>query len=139
LFSTKSYRTTTRSFLAAAGPSCSVSSPMASPPTRSSRRSRRAWERRLLPGEEEADIARHASRILEHLGPQPEAERSQMFVPEFVAELGAPLQSLFPSGFRVVDFSAAVPAQAVRKAVGLVCGLFGLGVPVDERREEMHQ
>src|SRR5262249_38489981 len=103
--STKNCRATTRSCSRPAGPSCSTSGS--------------ARNRRLLPGEEEADIAGHSSRVLQHLGPQPEAERPQVFVPEFVAELGAPLQSLFPSGFRVVDLSAAVRAEVVGKPVDL--------------------
>src|SRR5437667_7991477 len=50
----------------------------------------------LLPSKKEADIARHPAGIFEYLGLQPEAERSQVFTPEFKAELGAALQSLVP-------------------------------------------
>jgi hypothetical protein len=44
-----------------------------------------------LPGEKEADIARHPPGILEYLGPEMEAERPQMIAPEFVTELGSAL------------------------------------------------
>jgi hypothetical protein len=44
-----------------------------------------------LPGEEEADVAGHSSRIFQHLSPEVEAERPQMIAPEFVAELGSTL------------------------------------------------
>jgi hypothetical protein len=50
-----------------------------------------------------------------------------MVMPEFVAELEAPLQRLFPPEFRVVDLSAAVGAQAVRKAIDLDFALSALG------------
>ena len=44
-----------------------------------------------LPGEKEADIARHPPGILEYLGPEMEAERPQVIAPEFVTELGSAL------------------------------------------------
>jgi hypothetical protein len=44
-----------------------------------------AWNACTLPGEEEADITGHPSRIFEHLGPQVKSKRPQVIVPEFVA------------------------------------------------------
>src|SRR5215468_9245070 len=73
----------------------------------------------LLPGEDEADVAGHTARILEHLGLEVEAEWSQVLVPEFVSGFGPALQRRFPSGLRVVDPSAAIAAQHVGKAVDL--------------------
>ena len=63
-----------------------------------------------LPGEDEADVARHAPRILEHLSLEMEAERSEVVVPEFVTSLGSALQGLLPLGLRVVDPSATIAA-----------------------------
>jgi NhaP-type Na+/H+ or K+/H+ antiporter len=65
---------------------------------------------RLLPGEEEADVAGHSSRILDHLCLQAKTERPQVIMPEFVAELGSALQGLLPVGQRVVDPSTAIGA-----------------------------
>src|SRR5690348_2205586 len=105
---------------------------MASPRTRLSRgclgvyRSK-LWEMRGLPGEDKAGVARHASWIFEHLGPEVEAERSEVLVPEFISSLGPALQCVFPVGFRVVDPSAAIGAQGVGKSVNLDLALPALG------------
>src|SRR5260370_14825277 len=93
----------------------------------------------LLPGKKEADIAGHSSRIFEDLGLQPKAEWSQVFTPEFEAELGSALQSLVPVRLRVVDPSAAIDAQCVWKAVDLNFALSALGGLVDQLHEELHQ
>src|SRR6516225_8092093 len=52
----------------------------------------------LFPRQKKADIAGHASWILEHLGLQSEAERPQMIVPELIRRLGPALQGRFPTG-----------------------------------------
>src|SRR5262249_27173621 len=108
-----------------------------SPPTRTSMRSGSARNRRLLPGKEEADIAGHSSRVLEDLRPEVEAERSQMVVPELIGGLGPAFQGLFPIRFRVVDPSATIGAQRVRKAVHLNFSLPGLRRPVNEGRDKL--
>ena len=63
-----------------------------------------------LPSKDQADIAGHTTRILEHLGPEVEAERPEVLMPEFVSGLGAALQSLFPLGLRIIDSPAVVAA-----------------------------
>jgi hypothetical protein len=68
-----------------------------------------------LPGENEADVAGHSSRIFEDFSPEPEPERPQVIAPEFVAELGSTLQSAFPFGQGVIDPSAAVATQEIWK------------------------
>src|SRR6516165_2332589 len=86
----------------------------------------------LLPGEDEADVAGHAARILEHLGFEVEAEWPQVFMPEFVSGLRSAFQSRFPPRLRVVDPSAAIAAQGVGKAVDLDFPLSPLGRLVHE-------
>src|SRR6266446_10456632 len=93
----------------------------------------------LLPSKKEADIAGHSSWILDDLGLQPKAEWSQVFTPEFEAELGSALQSLVPVRLRVVDPSAAIGAQCVWKAVDLDFALSALSGLADQLHEELHQ
>jgi hypothetical protein len=101
-------------------------------PVRETARWKKQSERvRLFPGDKEADVTGHSSRILKDLGLQPEAERSQVLVPEIVSSLGSAFQSLFPIGLRVVDPSTAIAAQLIGEAVDLNFGLSGLGGPVD--------
>src|SRR5215831_16343694 len=63
-----------------------------------------------LPSKDQADVAGHTTRILEHLGPEVEAEWPEVLMPEFVSGLGAALQSLFPLGLRIIDSPAVVAA-----------------------------
>ena len=63
-----------------------------------------------LPSKDQADIAGHTTRILEHLGPEVEAEWPEVLMPEFVSGLGAALQSLFPLGLRIIDSPAVIAA-----------------------------
>src|SRR5215469_12083550 len=92
----------------------------------------------LLPGEDEADVAGHAARILEHLGLQVEAEWPQVLMPEFVSGLRSAFQRRFPPGLRVVDPSAAIAAQHVGKAVDLNFTLSALGRPTDQLHDALH-
>ena len=71
---------------------------------------RRGWASLGLPSKDQADVAGHATRILEHLGSEVEAERPEVLMPEFVSGLGAALQSLFPLGLRIIDSPAVVAA-----------------------------
>ena len=82
----------------------------------------------LLPGKEEADVPGHPARVFEHLGLQPEAERAQVIVPEFVGQPGTALQGLVPVRLEVVDGAAAILAQLVGKSIDLYFGLSGLSV-----------
>src|SRR5712671_77536 len=93
----------------------------------------------LLPSKKEADITRHAPRILKHLGLQVVAERPEVIVPEFVSEFGAALQGRFPIGLRVVDPSAAIAAQRIRKTVDLHFALSALGCMAYQRHHYLHQ
>src|SRR5215469_3769897 len=92
----------------------------------------------LLPGEDEADVAGYAARILEHLGLEVEAEWSQVIVPEFVSSFGPAFQRRFPTGLRVVDPSAAIAAQHVGKAVDLNFTLSALGRPTNQLHDALH-
>src|SRR6516162_11879446 len=94
---------------------------------------------RALPGEDEADVAGHTSRIFEHLGPKMKTERPEVLVPEFVGSLGAALQSPLPFRLRIVDPAAVIAAQGVGKPVDLDFTLSALGRTVDELRDELHQ
>src|SRR6516225_434672 len=96
-------------------------------------------QRRLLPSQKEADVTGHPARILEHLGLEVEAERSQVIVPKFIRRLGSTLQSRLPVGLRVVDPAAAVAAQLVGEAVDLDFGLSGLGGMIDQPHHYLHQ
>src|SRR6516162_10234477 len=87
---------------------------------------REPWAGLGLPSKDQADIAGHATRILEHLGPEVEAERPEVLMPEFVSGLGAALQSLFPLGLRIIDSPAVVAAQGIREAVDLDFALSSL-------------
>src|SRR3984893_5353659 len=93
----------------------------------------------LLPAENEADIARHAARILEHFSFEVEAERPELIAPEFVSEVGAALQGRFPVGFRVVDLSAAIAAHHIWKAIDLHFTLSALGCMAYELHHDLHQ
>jgi hypothetical protein len=41
------------------------------------------------PAQDQTDVAEHGAWILEHLGPEVEAERPEVLVPEFVSGLGS--------------------------------------------------
>src|SRR5690348_4916071 len=72
-----------------------------------------------LPSEEKADVTGHPTRILEDFGPQPETERPEVIAPEFVTCLRTALQGLLPLGQRVVDPSATIATERIRKAIDL--------------------
>src|SRR5260370_19202858 len=93
----------------------------------------------LLPGEDEADIAGHAPRILEHFSLEVVAEWPEVIVPEFVSEFGAALQGRFPVGLRVVDPSAAIAAHRIWKTVDLHFALSALRRMAYQLHHDLHQ
>src|SRR4051794_25082263 len=92
-----------------------------------------------LPGNEEADIAGHSSRILEHLRPEVEPLRPEMIVPKFIASARPAFQSRVPVGIRVVDPPAVVSAQIVWESIDLHFTLTALGCLLDELHDELKQ
>ena len=95
--------------------------------------------RKALPGENEADIAGRAPRILEHLSLEVEAELPEVIVPEFVNEFGAAFQRCFLIGLRVVDPWAAIAAHRIWKTIELHFPLSALGRMADQRHHDSHQ
>src|SRR5271156_259621 len=93
----------------------------------------------LLPGQNEADIAGHASRILEHFSLEMEVERPELITPEFVSEFGAAFQRRFPAGLRVVDPAAAIAAQLIWKTINLHLALSAIRRMADQLHHDLHQ
>jgi hypothetical protein len=62
-----------------------------------------------------------------------------VIVPELERRLGPAVQGRFPTGFRIVDPSAAIAAQGVWKAVDLDFALSALGSVIDQLHYRLHQ
>src|SRR5262245_28445365 len=70
---------------------------------------------RSRPFQRDADVPRHSTRPIDDLKPDLVAERPQLPVPEVIKLLRQPGQGAFPTRFQLVDRSAAVSGQRVRK------------------------
>src|SRR5262245_42959050 len=73
----------------------------------------------LLPAQEDADIARHAARIVDDLVADVIATRPELALPEVIDLLGNAGQGLLPSLLGLVDGAAVVAAKRMGKAIDL--------------------